>query len=226
MADIELITTADGSHSLLNTKLGETYHSVHGAIQESVHIFIRNGLEFIRHQHHPVEIKILEIGFGTGLNALLTLQFVSDSNLRIHYTTLEAYPLEEATWRQLNYPSLLNFECIETLFIKLHAASWKQEEVIQNNFTLVKKIIKVQDWSPGKEQFDLVYFDAFAPAKQPEMWDLAVLKKVEVAMKPGAIFVTYSARGQLKRDLKSLGLRVETLPGPPGKKEMVRATKS
>lgn len=254
MPDIELITTSDGSHSLLNTKLKETYHSVHGAIRESVHVFIKKGLRFFDHLRHPAEIRILEIGFGTGLNALLTAQYALESKVRIHYTTLEAYPLEEATVRQLNYPALLNVEASDPkvsggeapfrpfnpgapgglsnpggpqgLFLKLHAASWSDEVMVLNNFTLAKKKIKVQEWSPGREQFDLVYFDAFSPGKQPEMWEPSVLKRVEQGMKAGAVFVTYCAKGQLKRDLKSLGLLVETLPGPPGKKEMVRAVKS
>ena len=231
MHDIELITTSDGSHSLLNTKLRETYHSVHGAIQESVHVYIKNGLHFFDHHHHRHEIKILEIGFGTGLNALLSLQFAMESNIRIQYTTLEAYPVEEAILRQLNYPALVNIkssnpEASEGLFLKLHAASWDREEMIFNNFALIKKKTMVQEEELGQKRFDLIYFDAFAPGKQPEMWELSVLRKVEQSMNADAVFVTYCAKGQLKRDLKSMGLVVETLPGPPGKKEMVRAVKS
>ena len=226
MADLEMITTSDGSHTLFNTELNETYHSVHGAIQESLHVFIKNGLQFFESSIQPAEIKILEIGFGTGLNALLTLQYALETGIKIHYTSLEAYPLGKDIPGQLNYPALLNTEKLAGLFQNLHEASWDKESIIINNFTLVKLLIRLQEADLGLARFDLVYYDAFAPSKQPEMWELSILRKVEQSMKPGAILVTYCAKGQVKRDLKSLGLLVETLPGPPGKKEMVRAVKS
>ena len=143
-----------------------------------------------------------------------------------HYTSLEAYPVGKDIPVQLNYPSLLNVETFTPLFQKLHEATWNEEALITNNFTLVKLLVRLQKADLGHAQFDLVFYDAFAPCKQPCMWELSMLKKIEQSMKPGAILVTYCAKGQLKRDLKSLGLLVETLPGPPGKKEMVRATKS
>ena len=226
MADLEMITTSDGSHTLFNTELNETYHSVHGAIQESLHVFIKNGLQFFESSIQPAEIKILEIGFGTGLNALLTLQYALETGIKIHYTSLEAYPLGKDIPGQLNYPALLNTEKFTALFQNLHETSWDKESIIINNFTLVKLLIRLQEADLGLARFDLVYYDAFAPSKQPEMWELSILRKVEQSMKPGAILVTYCAKGQVKRDLKSLGLLVETLPGPPGKKEMVRAVKS
>ena len=223
MSDIEIITTSDGSHSIRNTTMDETYHSVHGAVQESVHVFVRNGLMYF--QNNLPEIRILEIGFGTGLNALLTVKHVLESKLHVHYTTWEAHPLDAGTIRQLNYPKIIDVPGAASLFQKLHEASWTKEETIVNNFVLKKQLGRFQDTSLEEEQFDLVYFDAFAPAKQPELWEISILKKIEQSMKPGGVFVTYCAKGQLKRDLKSLGLRVETLPGPPGKKEMVRAVK-
>jgi tRNA U34 5-methylaminomethyl-2-thiouridine-forming methyltransferase MnmC len=225
MANIEIIITSDGSHSLRDTRLNETYHSIHGAVQESVHVFIKNGLVFFENRDHPIEIRILEVGFGTGLNALLTLRHVMGVRLQIHYTTLEAFPITEETIPLLNYPEILDFAGAASLFRKLHTASWAQEEAILNNFTLKKQLGRLQDSAWSDEQFDLVFFDAFAPVKQPELWEMELLRKVEQSMKPGAVFVTYCAKGQLKRDLRSLGLQVETLPGPPGKKEMVRAMK-
>jgi tRNA U34 5-methylaminomethyl-2-thiouridine-forming methyltransferase MnmC len=225
MSDIEIIVTSDGSHSLRNTRLDETYHSVHGAVQESVHVFIRNGLMYLESHNNLREIRILEVGFGTGLNALLTLKHVRESNLQVHYTSWETNPLATGTIQQLNYPNIVDVAGAASLFQKLHEASWTKEETIVNNFVLKKQLGRLQDTSLGEEQFDLVYFDAFAPAKQPELWEISILKKVEQSMKHGAVFVTYCAKGQVKRDLKSLGLRVETLPGPPGKKEMVRAVK-
>jgi len=225
MPNIEIIITSDGSHSLRNTRLNETYHSIHGAIQESVHVFINNGLVFFENNNHPSEIRILEVGFGTGLNALLTLKHALVSKLQFHYTSLEADPIQEEMIQQLNYPEILDFAGAASLFQMLHGASWTEEDAVLNNFVLKKRLGKLQDLALKDEQFDLVYFDAFAPVKQPELWEIGMLKKVERSMKSGAAFVTYCAKGQFKRDLRSLGLAVETLPGPPGKKEMVRALK-
>jgi tRNA U34 5-methylaminomethyl-2-thiouridine-forming methyltransferase MnmC len=225
MSKLELITTSDGSHSLLNSELNETYHSVHGAIQESIHVFIKNGLDYFEKGNHQSEIKILEVGFGTGLNALLTLQHSLIKATKILYKSLEAFPIEQEIASQLNYPKALKFSDSEKYFAQLHQSSWDQKVEITSNFSLFKRHIKIQDIELGSEEFDVIYFDAFAPSKQPELWELSVLKQVEQSMKPGAVFVTYCAKGQLKRDLKSLGLLVETLPGPPGKKEMVRAVK-
>jgi tRNA U34 5-methylaminomethyl-2-thiouridine-forming methyltransferase MnmC len=225
MSNVEIITTSDGSHSLRNTELNETYHSVHGAIQESVHVFIRNGLMFFESQDCPVEVRILEVGFGTGLNAFLTMKHAWGSELQIHYTSLEACPVDERMIQQLNYPEFLDLAGAASLFQKIHAASWTQEDAILSNFVLKKQLGRLQDVDLGSKQFDLIYFDAFAPAKQPELWEIGMLGKVEQSMKRGAVLVTYCAKGQFKRDLRSLGLQVETLPGAPGKKEMVRALK-
>lgn len=223
---LKIITTSDGSHSLINTELNETYHSTHGAIQESIHVFIKNGLEYFEQINKSSEIKILEVGFGTGLNALLTLQYSLTHPTKIHYESLEAFPIDQQTVSQLNYPMTISFPDAEKYFAQLHQASWNEPSVISDSFTLFKRQVKIQDTDLGVEKFDVIYFDAFAPSKQPEMWELSILKKIEQSMKPKAVFVTYCAKGQLKRDLKSLGLVVETLAGPPGKKEMVRAVKS
>ncbi len=222
---LELIITSDGSHSLLNSELNETYHSVHGAIQESIHVFLKNGLEYFELRNNQPEIRILEVGFGTGLNALLTLQHCLIGSTKILYESLEAFPIEQVTASQLNYPKALNFSDSDKYFLQLHHSSWDQQIEITNNFSLVKRHVKIQDIDLGVEKFDIIYFDAFAPSKQPEMWELPILKKIESSMKPNAVFATYCAKGQLKRALKSLGLIVETLAGPPGKKEMVRAVK-
>ena len=222
---LELIITSDGSHSLLHTELNETYHSVHGAIQESIHVFLNNGLEYVEQSTHQSEIRILEVGFGTGLNALLTLHHSLIGSTKILYESLEAFPVEQEIVSQLNYPKALNFSDSEKYFLQLHRSGWGQHIEIASNFSLLKRHAKIQNVELEVEKFDVIYFDAFAPSKQPEMWELSVLKKIERSMKSGAVFVTYCAKGQLKRDLKSLGLLVETLPGPPGKKEMVRAVK-
>ena len=216
---IEIITTSDGSHSLLNTQLNETYHSVHGAIRESIHVFINKGFNLIAERDHPKEIHILEIGFGTGLNALLTLQRTLNDSIKVFYTTIETFPLTEEVWSKLNYTNTLG---ANEYFEKIHRTPWSQWQEITPNFQLFKVNGEFQHALLPESKYDLIYFDAFAPSKQPEMWEVDVLKKVVDLIKPKGVFVTYCAKGQLKRDLKSLGLEVETLDGPPGKKEMVR----
>jgi tRNA U34 5-methylaminomethyl-2-thiouridine-forming methyltransferase MnmC len=223
MSDIQIITTTDGSHSLLNTALNETYHSVHGALQESRHVFIRHGLDFYceRSGGNGV-VNIFEMGFGTGLNALLTAQRVAETGRPAHYTSLETFPLPEAVWRQLNYG---DDAASKDLFRRIHEAPWSKDTVLPGGFTLLKQEGKLQEFELPPAAYDVIYYDAFAPSKQPELWDAVLFKKIAEAMEPGGVFVTYCAKGQVKRDLKSVGLTVETLPGPPGKKEMVRALK-
>jgi tRNA U34 5-methylaminomethyl-2-thiouridine-forming methyltransferase MnmC len=217
--ELKVIITADGSHSLLNEALDETYHSRHGAVQESEYVFLDKGLKFLLEAAKKKSVSILEIGFGTGLNALLTVNVSQKEKINIGYTTLETYPIPEEIWRTLNYLTE------KFLFEKIHASAWNEWVAVTSQFNLFKREESLQAVTLGSEQFDLIYFDAFAPNKQPEMWEHVMLEKISFAMKPGAVFVTYCAKGQLKRDLKSLGLVVESLPGPPGKREMVRAIK-
>ena len=190
---------------MLNTELDETYHSRHGAIQESQHVFIKNGLELISKE----PINVFEVGFGTGLNALLTAL----SNKKVNYTSVEAFPLPEEVYTQLNYEP-------KDLLLELHRH--QQREIEKFRFTKIHGTLQSIFLEPI---YDIIYFDAFAPSKQPSMWELPMIAKVCNALTKGGIFVTYCAKGQLKRDLRSLGMNVETLPGPPGKKEMVRGTK-
>jgi tRNA U34 5-methylaminomethyl-2-thiouridine-forming methyltransferase MnmC len=218
---IQIITTADGSHSLLNTDLDETYHSRHGALQESAYVFIKMGFDFFLDQHKAQSINILEIGFGTGLNAWLTLQKAKQTGVVVNYISLENYPLDKSIWSNLNYG-----ETDKPSFEKLHEAEWNKPVSIHEKFTLHKIEGNLEHFSFSTFHFNLIYFDAFAPNKQPEMWELPMLKKVCDTLVPGGVFVTYCAKGQVKRDLKSLGLRVENLPGPPGKREMLRAVKN
>jgi tRNA U34 5-methylaminomethyl-2-thiouridine-forming methyltransferase MnmC len=222
MNKLELIITSDGSHSLLNTVLDETYHSRHGAMQESVHVFIQQGLQFFLDQKQREKVSVLEIGFGTGLNALLTAQHAQSKSYSIQYVSLEAFPVEETIWSKLNYADT---DEAKDLFRTLHQAQWTSPELIGPNFTLIKAHTTLQQVDLSQYTFDVVYYDAFAPNKQPEMWELPLLQKVVERLSGDGVFVTYCAKGQLKRDLRSLGLNVETLPGPPGKKEMIRAMK-
>jgi tRNA U34 5-methylaminomethyl-2-thiouridine-forming methyltransferase MnmC len=222
MNEVTVIVTEDGSSSLIQNEINETYHSVHGALQESKHVFINSGLTPAL-QANIKEISILEIGFGTGLNALLTFIATQQSTTQIYYETIEAYPLTKTTVAQLNYPFILN---IASPFTAIHECDWNVLCNISARFLLHKRAIKIEVASLAVKKFDLVYFDAFAPSKQPEMWTLSILEKVVNAMKPQGIFVTYSSKGQLKRDLSTLGLLVEKLSGPPGKREMIRAIKN
>jgi tRNA U34 5-methylaminomethyl-2-thiouridine-forming methyltransferase MnmC len=221
---IEIISTEDGSSSLINLDLNETYHSIHGAIQESQHVFIESGLKYLLQHSQAKKTSILEIGFGTGLNALLTLLATKDLNIKVYYEGIEAFPLPMETVAQLNYPDLLKSEESKTIFDLIHQTDWDKAQIITPDFHLRKRNLKIQEAGLEKEKFDLIYFDAFAPSKQPEMWERSILQKVTEAMKPQGIFITYSAKGQLKRDLVSLGLSVEKIAGPPGKREMIRAT--
>lgn len=220
---IQIITTADGSHSLLNTELNETYHSVHGAVQESNHVFIKNGLDFFCNRSAINPVRIFEMGFGTGLNALLTIYRASEIRRQIHYTTLETNPVPEAVWGQLNYTHSPESRKI---FETLHEADWSKDISVSKDFTLLKINASLREFELHPLEFDLIYYDAFAPSKQPELWEFSILKKVTDAIHANGILVTYCAKGQVKRDLKAMGMHIETLPGPPGKKEMVRATKN
>ena len=225
----ELITTADGSHSLYVKDLDEHYHSIHGAIQESLHVFIETGLHHLRSKGLQT-INILEIGFGTGLNALLTQMEAENLNLKVNYTSLEAYPLNIELLNELNYVELLsdaekiNESHLKTTFDQLHICDWEKENKISENFILQKAKNTLQEIKFSKT-FDLIYFDAFGPRVQPEMWTEELFSKIYAATNSLGCLVTYCAKGEVKRTLKKVGFVVETLPGPPRKREMVRGTK-
>jgi tRNA U34 5-methylaminomethyl-2-thiouridine-forming methyltransferase MnmC len=216
---IQIITTNDGSHSLLNTELHETYHSTHGALQESKHVFISMGLEFLVNRGDQKKATILEIGFGTGLNALLTLAWAEQNNCIVEYTTLETFPLPQSIWSKLNYDHVVGHK---REFQLLHECEWNRLNEISVHFSINKLNQRVQQAALSND-FDLIYFDAFAPNKQPEMWALLVFEKMHACLRPGGVLVTYCAKGQVKRDLRASGFYVETLAGPPGKREMIRA---
>jgi tRNA U34 5-methylaminomethyl-2-thiouridine-forming methyltransferase MnmC len=220
MTKTEIIETADGSHSLFNEELQETYHSRHGAVQESLHVYLNEGLSKIL-ASVPGDICLLEIGFGTGLNALLTLQEAEMIQRKIIYTSLEPYPLPGDIWRFLNYGKLLGRQ---EEFEALHKAPWNSKQSISPFFELLKLEQSIQHVNLPPHEFHLVYFDAFAPGKQPEMWRPEVFTKLKQTMTVGAALVTYCAKGQVKRDLKTSGFLIESLPGPPGKREMIRCT--
>lgn len=209
--------TEDGSHTLYVEGLDEAYHSSHGAIQESMHVFIKQGLQSLS----KPSLRILEIGFGTGLNALLTWQFAKASKLLIHYHGVEKYPLSKAEYSQLNFESLIQ-GIPHGLLNEMHDASWEKSVNISDRFSLFKEKADFRAMDPAGN-FDLVYFDAFSPDKQPELWSEKVFSIISSKTKKGALLLSYSSKGSVRRTLISCGFSVVKVPGPPGKREMIRA---
>jgi tRNA U34 5-methylaminomethyl-2-thiouridine-forming methyltransferase MnmC len=219
----ELKVTGDGSHTLYIPSLNEHYHSVFGAIRESKHIFIDAGLRALPSDLPAIEI--LEIGFGTGLNALLTCLETQDRAPLIRYSVVEKWPLPPEMTSLLNYPDQLNYAGAADIFHRIHAAEWGDWTEINSCFNLKKIQADLLGFFPDKDAFILIYFDAFGPDVQPEMWTEEVFSKLFYALKPGGILVTYSTKGTVKRNLKGAGFTIEKLPGPPGKREILRAVK-
>lgn len=223
--NIELIITDDGSHSLYNSELNETYHSFHGAVQESRHVFIKMGLDFCKERNEE-SLNILEVGMGTGLNVLLSVEWAQNCKRHLDFTTVEAYPIDSEMVDNLNYAEYLGSPNAQAWLNKIHVSPWNKYAQFDDYFSLHKVLNKLEDVALEPEKYDVVFFDAFAPNKQEELWDKAILSNMYNCQAKGGVFVTYCAKGQLKRDLKEVGYQVETLPGPPGKKEMVRAQKN
>ena len=216
-----IVRTADGSPTIQLPDWQEQYHSMHGAIQESYHVFIREGLL----QYKERELDILEMGFGTGLNAFITMLETPSRELDVRYTSLEAYPLPEEEWSLLDYGSRLDrFPEAGSHFEKLHRASWEVREQLTSSFSLHKIKTDFLDFAAASS-FDIVFFDAFGARVQPELWTEAVFARMFEALRPGGILVTYSAKGSVRRAMQAVGFLVERLPGPPGKREMLRARK-
>lgn len=221
----EIIKTADGSHSIYVKELDEHYHSIHGAIQESKHVFIDTGLKYIASTFSNSEINILEIGLGTGLNAFLTFIESKKTDTIINYTSSEAYPISAETADELNYVDLLNEQNNQFTFDEIHSCEWNKKNVFSKQFTF-RKIKNTLQQIIFDDIYHLIYFDAFGPRVQPEMWTEDVFAKLYAATKPNGCLVTYCAKGEVKRTLKKVGFTVESLQGPPGKREMVRATRN
>lgn len=219
----ELIKTADGSNTLYVKGLDEHYHSIFGAIQESMHVFINAGLHFIASEKTGT-IKILEVGFGTGLNALLTAGEAAKLNRKINYTSLEAFPLKMELITKLNYVDCMKDEKLTSVFNTIHTCHWEQDVAVTENFML-KKINNTLQQIVFDETYELIYFDAFGPRVQPEMWTDELFGKIYASTEKNGCLVTYCAKGEVKRALKRVGFAVETLPGPPRKREMIRAVK-
>jgi len=217
----QLIVTDDGSHSIFVPALDEHYHSTHGAIQESEHVFIQSGLELCPKQ----KITIFEVGFGTGLNAFLAFRYAQNKGCEIEYLTIEKYPLAQQEYETLNYAEIID-PTLNEHFKYLHHCRWNQLVKIQPNFAIHKiegdlRMVNI-DSLPS---FDLVFFDAFAPNKQSDLWNEEIYLKIYNQCNQGAMLVTYCSKGVVRRGLQQVGFRVERIPGPPGKKEMLKAIK-
>lgn len=220
--DKEFIITEDGSHTIYLPEIDEHYHSIHGAIQESLHIYIGEGLL----QTNTKELCILEIGFGTGLNAYLTYCYAREKNLSVNYFSIEKYPLTEAEYLKLNYP-VNTFPEYSSVFEKMHRSEWNTAVKISPEFTLQKVHADLLSFQFNSiPEYDLVYYDAFAPGKQPEMWTDEILHRVAGTIKKDGILVTYCAKGVVRRSLAAAGFHMERIPGPIGKKEILRGKKT
>ncbi len=215
----EIRLTEDGSHTLFLPELDEPYHSIHGAIQESRHVFLAHGFHTLKLS----SLNILEIGFGSGLNALLTLAEAQKNGILIHYHAVEKYPLTHEEYCNINYEALLKGIPPGTL-MKMHEAPWEEPVSIARGFTLIKEKSDFRTMKPPGP-FDLVYYDAFAPQKQAHLWTEEIFSTVSKIVRPGGVLVTYTCKGSVRRALVSCGFNVEKVPGPPGKREMIRAVR-
>ena len=216
----KIITTSDGSTTIQIVDWNEQYHSIHGAIQEAYHVFIKSGLSLFKHQ----DLSILEIGFGTGLNAIITSIESEKLDLNIDYVCVEAYPVIPEEISQLNYMQQLEASDFHQQFSKMHSCEWEKVCALSNNFKLTKQ---QKDFKQIKEInfFNLIYFDAFGARVQPELWTEEIFLIMYNALKENGVLVTYAAKGSVRRAMQAVGFSVERLPGPPGKREMLRATK-
>lgn len=217
----EIIETGDGSKTIFIPEWNEHYHSSHGALQEAQHVFISNGLNRKTEDY----LTILEMGFGTGLNALLTYFSSEKRNQYVHYIGVEAFPPSEEEWRAMNYTDFSKDVESVPVYEALNTSPWNKATSLEEHFVIDKRNTKLQDLELQDESVDLIYFDAFGPRVQPELWTLEIFQKLYKSLSRGGVLVTYCAKGQVKRDLKSAGFIVESLAGPPGKREMTRALK-
>jgi tRNA U34 5-methylaminomethyl-2-thiouridine-forming methyltransferase MnmC len=214
----KLVITNDGSHSIFNPEVNETYHSKHGAIVEAEYVFIKNGLL----AENKKQFSILEVGFGTGLNALLTAQKAEQKEISINYHGIELYPVPKESYSQLNFTELIGEE--KSKLLQLHECEWEKEHIINNFFKLTKNEIALENYS-SKTKFDIIYFDAFSPEKQAELWTAEVFQNMYNLLNEHGFLVTYCAKGVVKRTMKAVGFEIIVLDGPPGKRQMTRANK-
>jgi len=225
-----IITTKDRSHSLFSEEYDEIYHSGNGAIQESTHVFIKSGFDYALQNliGEPAlgnTLKIFEVGFGTGLNALLTVIAAQKQGAEVYYETIERYPVSLEVVKELNYTQLLEDEKYRPPFHSMHLSTWNAVHTITPFFSFKKNEDSLLDFQLPQGVFHIIYFDAFAPENQPEMWTVDVMKKLYQSLQPHGILVSYCSKSAFRKTLVEAGFDVEKLQGPPGKREMVRAHK-
>lgn len=220
---ISFLVTDDHSHTLFSERFRATYHSTRGAISESKYVFIQNGLQYVHEQFQSKEISILEVGFGTGLNAFMTYLYAQEQDLKINYQSIEAYPVPITEASRLNYTSQFS-EQEKIVFNQLHQQEWNRVGQISDSFSLNKHLCLLEEFS-SQQKFDIIYFDAFSPSEQPELWAEVIFKKMHDLLKENGILVTYCAQGQMKRNMKQAGFKVQSLLGALGKREMTRGLK-
>ncbi len=220
----EIITTADGSTTIHLPELNEQYHSKHGAINEAKHVFIESGFRHVLNKEKFDALHILEIGFGTGLNAFITFLKAEKNNQSINYVGIEAYPVAFEEAKLMNYAEELGVSSSEKVFDNIHLSLWETPVTISSHFLLTKRKQFFKDIE-DKNCYHLIYFDAFGARVQPELWTEEIFKKMYNALKQNGVLVTYAAKGSVRRAMQEVGFQVERLPGPPGKREMLRATK-
>lgn len=219
----KIIITADGSKTIHLPEWNETYHSKHGAIQEAEHVYIQVGLDFWLKSNEAEVLNVLEIGFGTGLNAFLSSLYTKQNQVKLNYHTIEKYPISQQMIDEVNYSEILSVDNKE--FNNLHDIEWEKSTEIHEFFKFKKLKVDLRTFE-NDIQYDVIFFDAFGPRVQPDLWEKSVLQKCYDMMDENAVWVTYSCKGQVKRDLQDIGFYVEKIPGPPGKREMLRAVKS
>ena len=222
----KIILTADGTTTIQIPQWAEQYHSMHGAAQEARHVFLKMGVDHWKKLNsQKTALTILEIGFGTGLNALLTAMHLVNNEVLVNYEGVEAYPVSPIEIEQLNYIDQLDALDFKDFFDQMHAMEWEKSISLSRKFTLKKR---KQDFAEidDRSRYDLIYFDAFGARVQAELWGETIFLKMINALKPGGILVTYAAKGSVRRAMQAVGFTVERLPGPPGKREMLRAIKN
>jgi len=215
--------TADGSHTIFNSEIGESYHSKHGAFQESIHVFLNNGLKHFLLTTPSSHVAILEVGLGTGLNFLLSANYCLENKIKLDYIGIEAFPLNSTLISQTGYDAYVS-PCIWQSYIENYSQSLLKKIALNNYCTLTTAQVSLFDFK-SDQRFDIIYFDAFAAVHQPEMWSDTALQHASQFLNPGGIFVTYAITGNLKRSFKSFGFDIEKIPGALGKREMFRATR-
>ena len=220
---LKIIQTSDGSHTVYDESINETYHSIHGSINESNHVYVNAGLKQFIYESRKKHVNILEVGFGTGLNFLLLYDFLKKRNIKVDYHTIEPNPLNDSVLEKLNFSKIIG--SVDEIFKIIHKSKTDELVEIDKKITFLKSVDTIENIKLKERKYDIIFFDAFAPSKQPDIWSYNNLNKIHSSMGEDSILVTYCSSGKFKKTLHDLGFKVEVLDGPKGKKEMVRVRK-